>query len=800
MNCDASQRTEVKEFWHWLRFVLVLASCTIVANFFMVASSVGQSNAAAPRPAITLDPPTGWDLQEHAFDAHGNPLPEAPANFRRLGEVKAGEVGQVHTLTLSFAETVTLTQIKLSKDFRIELGGSCVEGALYAANTTCTLLVRFTPQGPGNRLGRLLITYSGSGSPTGPFAAGLGGIGYEPVINFIPAVITTVPGSFPSSVGLLSGAHNLTIDAGDTLWVADTGNNLIRNMDSSGVFKTLTTTATGPRGIAVDTFGQAYFDEPSANTMHEIYDYGPVVQINGSGTGACPASTPCTLSSHAVTNPGTMSMDPYNHLFFTEQSSGAAFSTVQPLPANLIFLYDPFPYQTNPSSPMAVDSGDNLYSLWSNGGTCSIIQASLYNAENSNVAFNKIAGGHTCGFSGDGGLAGNAEIGASVGQMVFDAAGDMYFSDTNNQRVRRIDYSSGIIHTIAGNGTAGYTGDGGKATSATLNNPTGVGVDSQGDVYIISSAASGQVIRQVGPQGVAAFGNQGKGTSSAAQLVTVTNTGNSAMVLTNVAITGANAADFKIDNTTTTCILTSGATLYSGQTCRIGTIFTPSAVGARSATLTLLDNTVNGTDSVSLSGTGVLPAPIFKITAPANGSSFKSGTAVTFSVSVTSASGPQPTGTVQFKVDGANYGSPVTLSSTGTASTSVTGLTTTTHTLSATYSGNSNYAAAGPVSVTITITAAAIVRFTASLPAKPPKSSSSVTLAVAVTSSAGPAPTGNVSFSVDGKAVGTATIVSEKSSMSAGKLAAGIHTAAAAYSGDKYHTAAKATEKITVLP
>ena len=107
------------------------------------------------------------------------------------------------------------------------------------------------------------------------------------------------------------------------------------------------------------------------------------------------------------------------------------------------------------------------------------------------------------------------------------------------------------------------------------NGPTGVGVNSQGVVYIISSAASGQVIRQVGPQGLIYFSNQNKGVTSGAQTVTVTNTGNSASTLTNAVITGANAGDYKIDNTTTTCILTPGSVLYSGQTCRIGVIFTP---------------------------------------------------------------------------------------------------------------------------------------------------------------------------------------------------------------------------------
>lgn len=816
MNRKALQRTYASEFRRWSGSALILVSCMLLGCFLMVASSVAQSNSARPRTAITLDPPSGWDLQVHTFDAQGNRLPDAPANFRRLGEVKAGEVGTVHTLTFRFAETVTLTHIKSTADFPILQGGTCAERGTYEANTTCTLLVRFAPQGPGNRLGHLVITHTGSASqvntaesnsqfttsastPVITDAFGLGGYGYSPIISFVPSTITTVPGTYPSSVGLLSGAHNLTVDGGDTLWVADSGNGLIRELDSGGAFKTLASGYTGAWGVAVDTFGEAYFDVPSTGRMSEIYDYGPVVQISGSGTAGCPASSPCTLSSEALGTPGEMSIDPYNHLFFVDSHQGAAFSTVQPTPANLIFLYDPFPYQTSPASAMAVDAGDNLYSLWANGGVCEIVQSSLYNAENSNVSFTKIAGGHVCGFSGDGGLAGNAEIGSSIGQIVFDAAGDLYFSDTNNQRVRRIDYTTGVIRTIAGKGTAGYTGDGGGAIAAQLSAPTGVGVDSQGDVYIISSAATGQVIRKVGSPGLLAFASQSKGVASAAQLVTVTNTGNSSMTLTNAVITGANPGDFKIDSTTTTCLLTSGASMYAGQTCRIGVIFTPAGVGARSATLTLLDNTINGADSVSLNGTGALPAPVFKITSPANGASYTSGSAVPFSVSVTSTSGTQPTGTIQFKVDGANYGSAVALSS-GTASTSVTGLTTTTHTLAATYSGDTNYAAAGPISVSITVKAAATVKFTTPLTTQTMAATSTIGVKVSVTSKTAPAPTGKVTFSVDGKTITSASIVSGTASANLGTFAAGTHTLKAAYSGDKYHFASSTSEKITVSP
>jgi hypothetical protein len=485
-----------------------------------------------------------------------------------------------------------------------------------------------------------------------------------------------------------------------------------------------------------------------------------------------------------------MSMDPYNHMFFTEQSSGGAFSTVQPVPANLIFLYDPFPYQTVTQGPAAMDASDNIYSFWGTSGDCEIVQQTLYNAENNNQAFTKIAGGHTCGFAGDNGLAGNAEIGTSVGQIAFDTAGDLYFTDSANQRVRRIEYTTGAIRTIAGNGTAGYTGDGSASTSATLNSPTGVAVDSAGSVYVISNSASSgtaQVIRKIGPSGLIGFGNVSKGATSNPIRVVVTNTGNSSMVLSSYLFGGTNAADFKLDPGATSCVLTAGATLYAGQTCYISLLFTPSATGIRSGRLRLLDNTVNGLNDVVLIGNGTLPVPTMAITSPTNGQSFTSGTAVTFTVTVTNTTSPQPTGTVQFKVDSANYGSPVTLSSTGVASTSVTGLTQTTHTLSATYSGDSNYAAAGPVSVSVVVTAVKVMSAVTVSPTPSYSSCAPARFSIAVSSGSKVVPTGQVTLFEDSRKITAGTLVNGKVTLSAPPPGPGMHTITAQYAGDSLH-------------
>jgi DNA-binding beta-propeller fold protein YncE len=86
------------------------------------------------------------------------------------------------------------------------------------------------------------------------------------------------------------------------------------------------------------------------------------------------------------------------------------------------------------------------------------------------------------GFAGDGGPAGAALLNGPF-DIAFDAAGNLYFSDTFNNRLRRVDARTGVITTVAGNGDKGYAGDGGPATAAALNEPYGVVVDRAGNLY-----------------------------------------------------------------------------------------------------------------------------------------------------------------------------------------------------------------------------------------------------------------------------------------------------------------------------
>ena len=87
------------------------------------------------------------------------------------------------------------------------------------------------------------------------------------------------------------------------------------------------------------------------------------------------------------------------------------------------------------------------------------------------------------GFAGDGGPAAKALLDGPF-DVCFDRAGNLYFSDTFNNRIRRVDAASGIITTVAGNGDKGFSGDGGPATEAALNEPYGIVVDYAGNLYL----------------------------------------------------------------------------------------------------------------------------------------------------------------------------------------------------------------------------------------------------------------------------------------------------------------------------
>ena len=117
---------------------------------------------------------------------------------------------------------------------------------------------------------------------------------------------------------------------------------------------------------------------------------------------------------------------------------------------------------------------------------------------NTSGVIGTFAGLVEAGYSGDGGPASAAQFYYPKG-LVMDSAGNLYIADMGNSVIRRIS-SQGVVTTVAGNGTAGFSGDGGAAASAQLSFPASVAVDTSGNVYIAD--IGNQRIREVFASGV----------------------------------------------------------------------------------------------------------------------------------------------------------------------------------------------------------------------------------------------------------------------------------------------------------
>ncbi len=166
---------------------------------------------------------------------------------------------------------------------------------------------------------------------------------------------------------------------------------------------------------------------------------------------------------------------------------GASFLATQSCTATIVFA----PTSPGPRSGAIVllDSSNNvlgtqLLSGWATGSVGVFVPGII----------NTVAGDASWVFAGDGNPAISSPIFLPFGIAV-DAKGNLFIADSSNNRIRRVDAVSGIMTTVAGNGIVGSTGDGGPATSASLNTPTSVALDPAGNIFIADSG--NQVIRRV---------------------------------------------------------------------------------------------------------------------------------------------------------------------------------------------------------------------------------------------------------------------------------------------------------------
>src|SRR5437016_4530659 len=134
-----------------------------------------------------------------------------------------------------------------------------------------------------------------------------------------------------------------------------------------------------------------------------------------------------------------------------------------------------------------------------------------------------VVGTGSAGYSGDGGSAASAQL-KFPADVIVDGGGNLFIADVGNSRVRKVTSASGTITTVAGNGTSGFSGDGGPATLAALTSPAGVDLDSAGELFIadyganrVRRVSAGEIITTVAGTGSPGYSGDG-GPATAAML------------------------------------------------------------------------------------------------------------------------------------------------------------------------------------------------------------------------------------------------------------------------------------------
>jgi uncharacterized protein (TIGR03437 family) len=242
----------------------------------------------------------------------------------------------------------------------------------------------------------------------------------------------------PATAAQLHQPVNVAVDATGSIYIADTGNFRVRKV-SNGIMTTVagngTYNSTGDGGLAVN----ASFQAPYAVAVDSA------------------------VNLFIADNVRNIIREVSKGVITTVVGGGKPESGVGP--AMSIFLADPSGVAVDPAGSIYIaDTGYSRILKFTNGAITTVAGT---------------PGGH--GFGGDGGLATNALLYGPSGIAV-DSLGTLFIADSGNNRIRRV--SNGVITTVAGNGTRGFGGDGGPAISAMLNDPTGVAVDSAGNLYI----------------------------------------------------------------------------------------------------------------------------------------------------------------------------------------------------------------------------------------------------------------------------------------------------------------------------
>jgi sugar lactone lactonase YvrE len=374
-----------------------------------------------------------------------------------------------------------------------------------------------------------------------------------------------------ATAATLNKPSGVAVDGAGNLYIADTGNNVIRRVDAvSGIITTFAGTGTAgysgdggvstlatmnaPMGVAVYNASELYVADTGNN----------VVRLIG-------------LRSHQIqTYAGT-------------GVAGFAGDVTTPTASTSALL----------NAPAAVAVGD--------GGAVYIADTGNQRVREVDATglIKTIAGVEVAGYSGDGDAT-LAELSSPDGIAV-DASGAVYIADTGNNRVRVL--SAGILTTVAGGATSGTSGNGANSGNALLNSPRGIAVDSMGGI-VVADTGNNSVRRIDTSMSALAFLPTSPSTSSAPLSVSLLSTGNQALAVTNVAV----PAGFMEETSGGTNCNTAALSLPMGTSCTLQLHFAPTALAPYTGNVVVTDNAQGNaasTQTVALTGTG---KQVFKFT------------------------------------------------------------------------------------------------------------------------------------------------------------------------------------------
>ena len=244
----------------------------------------------------------------------------------------------------------------------------------------------------------------------------------------------------------------------------------------------------GPRGVAVDATGNVYISDRINNRIRLVNTAGTISTICGTGTAGFSGDGGSAISAQ-ISAPGGIALDGGGTIYFAD----VANKRIRMINATGVIS----PIAGTGTVGFSGDGGAATAAMLSNAtgvavdGSSNVYIADAGNNRirmiNASGVISTLAGNGTGTFSGDGGAATAASLYFPFG-VAIDGGGNLYIADGSNNCVRKVN-TSGIISTIAGiGGSAGFSGDGGAATAANLSSPNAVAVDGSGNIYIADAS------------------------------------------------------------------------------------------------------------------------------------------------------------------------------------------------------------------------------------------------------------------------------------------------------------------------